>query len=395
MVRQFINLSASFLLVISLISACSCRPDTICGFDPSEADVISDMTKDLMTHCSVFKVIDDTVYFAYYHDTLQVEEHSKHTSITPVLSKAVFPFDGNFERLDVIRSGETCGSFSQDATRAPYDPNLLKVGNRLMYYFNGCVNDTVCFCVRPYDLETASFEEEVYKCTVKFRNRTMTLDSYSLFSIMREIGHDDVVFTNDVVMSNRFIPKDGAYYNVVANAFTTRSVPILLKTVDGINFDMVFAFDENPGGCCEAAFEFVRDEIYLLTRDHFADWHDNGMFLSKYSFRDGKCLVAPRLLTAQPSDPSLIRRGKRIYAFYNVFPEIEKNGHPVHRSRLRMAQIGTDCSLIDSLDVTYEYGIHYPYTDYIGDDIYMTFTEDRRCLSPAVRSNISMIRLDL
>ena len=33
------------------------------------------------------------------------------------------------------------------------------------------------------------------------------------------------------------------------------------------------------------------------------------------------------------------------------------------------------------------------YTDYIGDDIYMTFTEDRKEISEATRSNLSMIRL--
>ena len=59
-----------------------------------------------------------------------------------------------------------------------------------------------------------------------------------------------------------------------------------------------------------------------------------------------------------------------------------------------MARIDKDCRIVDSLDVTGNYGIHYPYTDYIGDEIYMTFTEDRREISPATRANISMIKLE-
>lgn len=385
----------TFLLLATTALLFSCKVKPIENIDPQEAIVITDMTQDKMAHCSIFKIIGDTVYFAYYHDTVQVKEHPMFSSIVPVFAKAKFPLDGNIERVEVIRCGETLGDFTQDMTRAPYDPNMLKVGNKLMYYFNGCMDGTVCYCVRPYNLETATFEDAVQKCTVSYNGKTWPLDSYSLFTIMEQMGHKDLKFNNDVVMSHRFIERDGAYYNVMCNGFSHRSFPILLKTSDGINYEVVFAFNENPGGACEAAFEFIGDDVYLITRDHFAEWRKSGMFISKYSFRDGSCLVAPRLLTNQPAKPALILRGKNLYALYNVFPDIERDGKRIDRSRLRMARVGEDCSLVDSLDVIGNYGIHYPYTDYIGDDIYMTFTEDRREISEATRSNISMIRLGL
>lgn len=381
-----------FVATITLLFSCKTKP--IGNIDPQEAIVISDMTKDKMTHCSIFKVIGDTVYFAYYHDTLQVDERAEITSIVPILAKAKFPLDGNIERIEAIRCGQTYGEFTQDTTRAPYDPNILKIGNKLMYYFNGCVNDTVCYCVRPYDLETAAFENNARKCTVTYNGETMPMDSYSLFYIMKQMGHEDLKFHNDVVMSHRFIEHDGAYYNVVANGFSLRSIPILLKTLDGVSYDVVFAFNENPGGTCEAAVEIFKDEVYLLTRDQFENKRKNGIYLSKYSLRDGSCLVAPKHLTRRTSKPALIRRGKNIYALYNAIPDIERNGQKVKRSRLRMARIDKDCRIVDSLDVTGNYGIHYPYTDYIGDEIYMTFTEDRREISPATRANISMIKLE-
>lgn len=377
------------------LSICCCK-GPIPGFNPDDATVLTDLSKDKMTHCSIFTTIGDEYYLAYYLDTVQVEENPEIPSITAMLARAKWPLDGNFKRIVAMRAGMTCGSFTQDSTRAPYDPNLLKIGDKLMYYFNGCVDGTVVYCVRPFDLGTDSFENQAYQCTLSFGGEKVPMNSRNLFALMQKLGYD-ASFENDVVMSHRFIKHDGAYYNVMANAFSNASKPLVFKTVNGFDFEFVMACGQNPGGACEAAFEIMDDELYLLTRDHFSGEIGNGMYISKYSLTDGSCLAGPFKLTEQTSKGAMICRGKTLYAIYNALPDIEKNGVPVGRSRLRIARIDKDCSVADSLDIIGQYGIHYPYTDYVGDDIYMTFTEDRREISPVgwTRSNLSMSKLDL
>lgn len=384
----------SIFLLLTL-AAGACAPRHLEVFDPSEAVVFSDMSVDKMAHCSIFKVVGDEAFFAYYHDTTQTTENPVIPTIMPVLARSPWPVTGEgIERVDVIRCGETCGSFRQDTTRAPYDPNLLLVGDKLRFYFNGCMDGEVVYTVRTYNLDSHEFDPEAVPCEIVFEGDTLKMTSSNLFSMMERLGYEtrDV---NDVVISHRFIKCRGAWYNVVANGFTPASKPLVIKTVDGLHFDFVFACGDLPGGVCEAAFEFKGDEMFLVTRNIFEDWHQNATYLSKYSMKDGRCLVAPRKLTSQTAKSALIRRGGHIYALYNVLPDVEKDGRPVGRSRLRIARVGRDCEIRDSVDIIGEYGIHYPYTDNVGGEVWMSFTEDRREISPVgfTRSNLSLIRL--
>ena len=146
-----------FLFAISFLAAAACAPKALEVFDPSDAVVFSDMTVDKMAHCSIFKVIGDEVFFAYYHDTTQTLEHPKMPTIMPVLARSPWPVTGeDIEYTDVVRCGESYGNFTQDPNRAPYDPNLLQVGTKLRFYFNGCMGGKVVYTARTYDLESES-----------------------------------------------------------------------------------------------------------------------------------------------------------------------------------------------------------------------------------------------
>lgn len=386
-------------IVISIVAllAVSCAQKAVEPFDPAEGIVFSDMSVDKMAHCSIFRVVGDEVYFAYYHDTTQTLEHPKMKTIMPVLARSPWPVTGSgIERVDVIRCGEKYGEFIQDSTRAPYDPNLLLVGNRLRYYFNGCMNGNVVYTARTYNIDTHEFEPEATPCRITFEGDTLEMNSSNLFSIMEKLGYD-VLDANDVVISHRFIKRGRYWYNVVANGFTPNSKPVLIRTEDGLLFDYVRCFDGLPGGICEAAFEFQGNAIFLITRNIAEDWRQSATYLSEYSLKDGRCLAGPRKITSQTAKSALIRKNGGIYAIFSALPDIEKEGEMVGRSRLRMARIGNGCEFRDSVDVVSEYGIHYPYTDIVDGEIWMSFSEDRREISPAgyTRSDLSIIKLPL
>lgn len=386
-----------FLLSMLATMALSCAPRALEAFDPADGLVFSDMSTDKMCHCSIFKVVGDEVFFAYYHDTTQTQEHPRITTIVPVLARSPWPVTGDeIEYRDVIRSGEVCSGFVQDSTRAPYDPNLLLVGRKLRYYFNGCIDGRVVYAARTYDIDSHEFEPGAVACRIAFEGDTLAMTSANLFSIMSRLGYV-VKDNNDVVISHRYIKYKGSWYNVVANGFTSASKPLVIKTDDGLLFDFVFACNELEGGICESAFEFKDDVMYLVTRNIFEDSRRNATYLSAFSMKDGSCIAGPRELTPQTAKAALIKKGRRIYAIYNVLPDIERDGSSVGRSRLRLSRLGEGVSIVDSVDVIGQYGIHYPYTDIVDGDVWMSFSEDRRSLSPPgyTRSNLSLIRLPL
>ena len=100
----------SMLILALLAAACSLKePAALEAFDPSEGVVFSDMSADKMAHCSIFKVVGDEVYFAYYHDTTQVAENPVINTIMPVLAKSPWPVTGDgIEYIDVVRCGSDC-----------------------------------------------------------------------------------------------------------------------------------------------------------------------------------------------------------------------------------------------------------------------------------------------
>ena len=356
-------------------------------FDPAEAKVIS-APNELMTHASTIVAQQDgTLFIAYLRDTLQTHEVSSTTSIAPVLVKTHFPELDSFDKIEFMRAGETVGDFTQSPTRSPYDPNLLLLGDTLFCYFTGCIDGTITFCARRYDVPANQLTDKVEKCTLTYNGKTIPFDSKSIFAMFEEMGIH-AVFTNDVVMTTPFQQYKGEWYCAFGNAFPKHSKPVVVKTRDGIHFEVVMVCKEFNFGSCEVAVAIWHDEFYVLERNSGVERGGRGTFLAKYDAQ-GRCLVPPVYLTEAQVKPALIIYKGRLYAFYNVNPSLYTDWGLVSRSRLRMARIGRQCQLRKTWDITSPYGIHYVYPVEIDGDLYITFSEDRRQL------NIEMTRSDI
>ena len=354
------NLRSRLILIIVLFAATLnawAQP-----FNPAEAKVIS-APNELMTHASTIVAQQDgTLFIAYLRDTLQTHEVSSTTSIAPVLVKTHFPELDSFDKIEFMRAGETVGDFTQSPTRSPYDPNLLLLGDTLFCYFTGCIDGTITFCARRYDVPANQLTDKVEKCTLTYNGKTIPFDSKSIFAMFEEMGIH-TVFTNDVVMTTPFQQYKGEWYCAFGNAFPKHSKPVVVKTRDGIHFEVVMVCKEFNFGSCSL---------------------------------DGRCLVQPVYLTEAQSKPALIVHKGRLYAFYNVNPSLYTDWGLVSRSRMRMARIGRQCQLLKSWDITSPYGIHYPFPVEIDGNLYMTFSEDRRQLNiEMTRSNIGLVRVKL
>lgn len=356
-------------------------------FNPAEAKVLSS-PNELMTHASTIVATQDgTLFIAYLRDTTQTHEVSSATTISPVLMKTHFPEMDSFEKVEIMRAGATVGDFTQSPTRSPYDNNLLLIGDTLFCYFTGCIDGTVTFCARRYDVPTGQLDNHVDVCTLTYDGKTVPFDSQSAFAMMEEMGIR-TVFSNDVVMTTPFQEYKGEWYCAFGNAFPKHSKPVIVKTTDGIHFEVVMVCKEFNFGTCEVAVAIWHDEFYVLQRNSGVERGGRGTFLAKYDAQ-GRCLVPPIYLTETQVKPALIVYKGRLYAFYNANPSLYTDWGLVSRSRLRIARIGRQCQLLKSWDITSPYGIHYVYPVEIDGNLYITFSEDRRQL------NIEMTRSDI
>lgn len=365
-------------------------------FDPKNATVIS-ASEDLVAHCSTFAFDErGNVYFAYYKDSEQPKEHSVNLSTYPVLAKYSLKSGAVEFRKDVIRSGQTIGGFTH-GPRAPYDPNVLVLGKTLMVYFNGCAGTEVTFCARPYDLETDSFEDRIVICKLHYvtpsgERKCVDLDARNTFGFFDDMGID-AEYHNDLCISARFIRHKGAYYAVLCNVFTKQSKPVVVRTVDGINFEVVHVCAEFQWGACEASLDFSKDRCYVAMRNSGCPKEEQGTWLAAYS-KDWNCLVAPVRLGKCQSKTALVNYRRRTYVMFNDWPNLNTEWGNVMRSRLRVARIDDNCRITKSWDVTNEVGIHYPYVNVRNGRLYLSFTEDRKKVDVRqCRSNISFTRV--
>ena len=394
-----------FRLLLCLLFFLSACVRVSVPFDPSKAVVINEDC-DLMAHCSTFLPAGDgVVYFAYYRDSTQTLETPGKTTITPVLAKATGlregrPGDGlsvTFESVcpqEFIHSGESVGSFTQSPDRAPYDPNLLLLGDTLMVYFVGCIDGTVTTCVRRYDIRTDRFADAVEVCTLTYGDKTVPLDTKGVFGMYEDLGFK-ATFNNDLLMSGAFVPYKGAWYCALGTAFLPRSCPVIVKTENGVDFDLVMMCPEFLYGCCEASVAVWKDEFYVVMRNSGVERGGRGCYVARYD-ATGYCLSGPVYLSEAQSKPAIALYKGRMYLFYTANPFLQTDWGLVSRSRLRISEIGRDCSILRSWDITDPYGIHYPYVKEWDGRLWMSFTEDRKQLDIAqTRTNISFTPVKL
>lgn len=385
----------SLLLLFSLCTGLAARTDF--NLDLASATVFSDPA-DLVAHCSTFAFDrKGNIYFAYYKDSEQPKEHSVNLSTFPVLAKGRFNKMDAFKRTDVIRSGQTIGAFTH-GPRAPYDPNVLVLGKKMKVFFNGCVGTEVTFCSREYDLRKGCFADSITVSRLRYvlpsgKTKTIVLDAKGTYEFFADMGVE-AEYHNDLAISSRFVPYRGEYYSVLCGVFTKKSKPVIVRTRDGVTFDVVMICRDFEYGACEGCVEIADGSYYVTMRNAGAPRDKQGTYAARYAF-DGKCLATPRRLGRNMSKTAVIRWKGNIYAIFNEYPNLKTEWGNVMRSRLRIARLDRDCNIIAHKDILSGTGIHYPYVDIHKGHLYMSFTEDRKKVDvKQCRSNVSFICID-
>ena len=167
---------------------------------------------------------------------------------------------------------------------------------------------------------------------------------------------------------------------------------MVLRTKDGINYEVAFICPEFEYGCTEASMAIANDRIYLIGRSRSPK---RGSFLGCYSL-SGECITTPQWVGDDGSRPEMIVHKGKIYAMYNILPLLkDENGKEIYRSRVRLAELNKEGKILAKWDYEMPYSMQYFCLDEYKGDVYLTFTEDRFRRADKEKGNIAFIKTNL
>lgn len=378
-------------LSIALLS-CTCGREREPSFDPTEAVMISEPANKVAHAADFVFYGKDEIFFTYYKDDVATVERPENLTTSLWLVRSNLKDPAAAERTCIMEVGRTVGDYTQGGM-APYDPTIFIEGTTARCLFMGFENGERVQCKRDFDINEGRFADHIERCTISYPYgngiKTLPYTRSGVLELYSDLGLNVSDKFINGVLNYKFKEIGGEYYSVISGPWSEDSRPLVVKTIDFVNYSLVFVAREFTYGCTETAIEPADGGIILLARSgRPQDKSKSGTWLGKYSL-DGKCLVTPWMIGDNDSRPDLLTYNGRLYAFYNVKPDVETEDGSIRRSRMRISRLTPDCSVAASWEFTSPYGISYFCTREHRGKVYILFSEDRR------KINLRQTRSDL
>ena len=374
-----------FLTAALLLNGCV--PASL-PFDPAKAVVVSE-EDNLMSHGSSFLVTPTGMaYLIYQRDSSQMVESGDRMSIE--MRMVIFPIarwkdPASYSRKTVMRAGEPVGDYIMTG-HCPSDPVLQLLDDRIACVMVGGENGSNGYIVRYMDLKDNSMSDHVDRCRLSYRidgeEKTVPLTHTGLYECYVDLGFGEPEKLEMTSLGKRFIQYDGYYYNLLSGWCCPQSRPLVIRTKDLVNYELVFACPEFQYGGVEGALQIFKDAFYIQARTARAWEHDlRGTYIGKYSL-SGECLVKPYRIGEIESRPELFVHDGKLYDICNVAPNLETDDGQIYRSHIRMAELDSNAVSVRSWDITHPFGLHYYCVGEFGGKLYVSFTEDVKLRNP-------------
>lgn len=373
--------------------------------NPSLATMISGEEFKMCHVPSVAFDADGMMYVSYYRDSTTTVEKISNPNTHTVLARIDPSTPGSVTTFRHLGVGDSVGDFTQEE-KAPYDPTLLALGDRIVYTFQSFEKGERGYAASFFNIKEGRFEDHMERCTLTYTDsngRKVTVpftDSGRIRCYKEAFGYKEPKHLGLCVLHSRYICHNGEYYSALSCDGPLNFGPLMVKTVDGVNFEVLFEMPEFNMGTCEVGQELFKGEFYIIARtaQSFKDKKRRGLYIAKYSL-DGECICAPRRISSEPTRPALLVHRNRLYAFFNTTPLVPNDAAKrgvMRRSRMRVAIVTPDCHFSRYSDVTSPYSIQYYALGVNKGKVYAAFTEDRRQLNPNIsKGNISVSAIKL
>lgn len=338
--------------------------------------VISELENEKMTQCPSVFFCEGKVYIIYYTNP----DYKVESPISSTFCKlAIIDLSNQLDirYVNVLKSGDVVGTFKV-GPYATYDPQVIVIGDSIYCFVIAVDADDkenrgyVCRKINKQTLET---EDRIEKLTFTYDNggESVTVPMYeqelSQYVDMRMGRQNGVSYFGRPALCQ--LKKNGDYYytylgGLVYGSSAGRGYPgTLIRSNDGIHWEEVVCptFLYNKFGISdihEAALEIQNNLVYLYFRTSQAPMIsynlDSNIWSIPFFTFNGNYQGARNFL---------FNGNDSIYAFANCYPEVENSyWGAIMRSRLRVFKYDYSLSLLDSMDLTSEYGLVYPVVFY-------------------------------
>ena len=377
--------------------ATACQSSSAPLISAEEAVLIS-QPENKMSHCASTAILSDgEVWCAYYRDLVGNVEDPVNTTIEIVLSR----FNINewqspeIAHTTLFKAGNRLGDFTQ-GDYAAYDPILFEVGGAMRCIVQAFEDGESCLAAFDIDLTSGTPLDKMMRCTLTYAtengNKTVPLKASALRELYVQNGTTSFEHYERPLIDKQFVRHGEWYYNILCNWYCIEARPMVVRTKDGINYEVAFVCPEFEYGCTEASMAIADDRIYLIGRSRSPK---RGAFLGCYSLT-GECLTAPQWIGDDGSRPEMIVHKGKIYAMYNILPLLkDENGKEIYRSRVRLSKLSREGKIVRSWDYEAPYSMQYFCLDEHDGEVYLTFTEDRFRRADKEKGNIAFVKVNL
>ncbi len=316
---------------------------------------------DRMVHVSTFTVLDGIIYMTYYANVGTDAED-------PSMQEARFAFCPEDDPADMtivrlLGAGDTLDGKTVDRV---YDTILLHRDSSVLYLMFTASVDGLYY--RFYCTYTIATGEISPIRPNRFRVGDVTNDfsTSGIITALAENGIPRKEMFSDIGIMQKLtsrVENGKTYYYTGAYSGYWNAI---IKSTDFITWEFVASPDFPNDSHWENAV-FVRDDrVYYFVRQ---EWSRKNGFLTYYDLRDGTWAKPVLIADAQSRSDFIEYRGE----LYLIHAPVDRNGFGV---------VKIDCTTLalsePVLVADMESSLFYPYSVVYGDDVWMSYTVDRK-----------------
>lgn len=384
-----------YLLALLAFSACTTRSTT--PIDAEKAVLVSDPSN-LMSHCASTHIFPNgEVWVAHYRDCDGNIEDPINTSIEIVLTR----FDikewqsPKISHTRLFKAGAKLGDFQQ-GDYAAYDPVLLEVEGAMRCVIQAFEDNESSLTAFDIDRKSGTPIDKMMRCTLTYPTEngavTIPLKTSALRHFYEQQGVTEWTNYERPLIDKKFVRHGEWYYNVLCNWYCKSVPPTIVRTKNGVNYEVAFVCSGYDYGCTEGSIAIHNDRLYLIGRSRSPL---RGAFLGCFSL-SGETLRTPYLIGDDGSRPEIVVHKGKVYAMYNILPNfVTANGKEIYRSRVRIAEVDNDCNEVKQWEYTAPKSMQYFCLNEYDNSLYLTFTEDRFDRADKQKGNIAFVKTEL
>lgn len=322
----------------------------------------NDPERDLMVHVSTFHIIDDIIYMTYYANTGNDQEEAS-------MQEARFAFcpKDNISDMTIMRVQKVGDSIEDKTIDMLYDTIMLYKGGDEIYILWVASADGMYYrFYRTYSISKRIFSP-IYPNRFKVGE---TINDFSISGMKNAFARERIAhksFFSDIGIMQKLTSREENgeiyYYTGAYSGYFN----CIIKSKDFITWEYVSAPDFINHSKWENAVYLLNDKVYYFVRQD--DLYSMYGFLTYYDLNTNTW-ATPFIIRDSQSRSDFITYNGELYLIHSP---IDRNGFGIVKINTEDISESKAVAVVDMQD-----SLFYPFTDVYGEDVYISYTIDRK-----------------